>query len=365
MTRKSLGYVRLEWTCPNCQTRNPGPQKTCTSCGMPQPEEVAFEQAAQEELIKDEAEIARAKAGPDIHCHYCGTRNPAGAETCTQCGASLSEGKARASGQVLGAHRTGPAAKVTCPACGTPNEANAPKCVQCGAALGQPKPAAPVTPARSGPAPKSRLGLLGGIGGVVVLLLIVAACVTCFVLYNRTEDVTGQVQAISWTRNITIEELKPVTHEDWHDQVPAGALVGTCTQKIHHTQDDPAPNAQEVCGTPYTLDSGSGHGEVVQDCRYQVYEDWCEYSVDEWQEADKAALSGNDFSPRWPEPRIRPGQREGQREESYEIIFNTEKGQQTFHTRDAKLFAQARIGSRWVLKVNTFNTVTAIEPAGE
>ena len=61
MTRKTVGYVRTEWTCPNCQTRNPGPQKTCTSCGMPQPENVEFEEAGQDELIKDEAELAKAQ----------------------------------------------------------------------------------------------------------------------------------------------------------------------------------------------------------------------------------------------------------------------------------------------------------------
>jgi hypothetical protein len=70
MAKKSLGYVKLEWVCPNCSTRNLGPQKTCTSCGAPQPDNVEFEQAAQAEIIKEQAEIAKAKVGPDIHCHY-------------------------------------------------------------------------------------------------------------------------------------------------------------------------------------------------------------------------------------------------------------------------------------------------------
>ena len=135
MVKKSLGYVRTEWTCPNCQTRNPGPQKTCASCGMPQPDDVKFEQTAQEEIITNEAEIEKAKAGPDIHCYYCGSRNPAGAATCSQCGADLTEGTARKSGDILGGHRQGPAPKITCSACGAENEANASKCGQCGALL--------------------------------------------------------------------------------------------------------------------------------------------------------------------------------------------------------------------------------------
>ena len=101
MTKETLGYVRLEWTCSNCGSKNPGPEKTCGNCGAPQPEDVVFEQPAQEELIADEDAIAQAEAGPDIHCAYCGARNPATAETCSQCGADVKEGEARASGQVL------------------------------------------------------------------------------------------------------------------------------------------------------------------------------------------------------------------------------------------------------------------------
>ena len=94
MARKSLGYVRLVWRCPQCESKVPGPIKVCGNCGFPQPENVAFEQPAQEVFVTDEAELAQAKAGPDIHCFYCDTRNSALRETCTQCGASLIEGQA-------------------------------------------------------------------------------------------------------------------------------------------------------------------------------------------------------------------------------------------------------------------------------
>ena len=38
MTEKSKGFIILEWVCPSCGTRNPGPQQTCSKCGSPQPE---------------------------------------------------------------------------------------------------------------------------------------------------------------------------------------------------------------------------------------------------------------------------------------------------------------------------------------
>jgi len=370
MTRKSLGFVQLEWTCPNCETRNPGPQKVCSNCGMPQPEDVKFEQPAQEKLIEDEAEIAKAKAGPDIHCYYCGSRNPADAETCSQCGAALTEGSARASGEVLGTHRDKPAAKIPCPACGAENEPDAPKCARCGASLVQPKPQEPPPPkAAPAPAAKSRSRLVGIVVGVVLVLLVCAGFITFFVLSNRTEDTAGQVQDCSWTREIDIEALVPVFDENWRDDIPAGADVGQCAEKVHHTESQPTGETREVCGTPYTVDSGSGHGEVVQDCEteeimeeVEIYADWCDYSVDQWQVIDTAALSG-DVNPRWPELRLQTNQREGKRDEGYQFTFRTEDGSYSYTTGNANLFAQCRPGDKWVLKVNTFNAVTGIEPA--
>jgi ribosomal protein L40E len=95
MVKKTVGYVELEWVCPNCEARNRGTRKVCTSCGAAQPDDVEFIQAAEEKLITDEAELAKAKAAPDIHCGYCGARNPSTAEKCSQCGGDLAAGAAR------------------------------------------------------------------------------------------------------------------------------------------------------------------------------------------------------------------------------------------------------------------------------
>jgi hypothetical protein len=93
-----------------------------------------------------------------------------------------------------------------------------------------------------------------------------------------------------------------------------------------------------------------------------VYEDWCEYTVDEWREVDRIELSGSDYQPRWPAARLQAAQREGERDEAYTIVFDTEQGPYTHQTGSVELFNRARIGTRWVLKVNAFNGVTAIEP---
>ncbi len=366
MVKKSLGYVELEWTCPNCSTRNPGPQKTCSSCGMPQPDDVQFEQPAQEKILTDKAKIKKAKAGPDIHCYYCGSRHPGDATTCTQCGADLTAGTKREHGQVLGAHRSKAAAPVNCPACGTSNQADAAKCVQCGSALTQAQPAPPPVPsAEKKPAKKSKGRLFGGLGLAAVGLICCAAAIAFFVLFNRTSDLTGKVDGVSWERAVTIEGLVPVTHEDWHDQLPAESKRGACTAKLRRTVDNPPSggDAKEVCGTPYTVDQGSGHGEVVQDCKYEIYEQFCKYAVDEWREVDKRVEKGTSFTPRWPVFSLADRQREGEREETYTCHFSTEDGKYSYSSSNADLLNSCNVGSRWVLKVNTFNMVTDIEPA--
>ena len=115
MPQETLGYVKLEWTCPKCGVRNPGTEKTCTGCGAPQPQEVKFEQTESQPASQDEALKKIAEAGPDIHCAFCGARNSAGTTVCSQCGADLKEGVRREVGKVVGAYQTGPAKQIACP----------------------------------------------------------------------------------------------------------------------------------------------------------------------------------------------------------------------------------------------------------
>ncbi len=357
MVKKTLGYVRLEWTCPNCESKNPGPNKTCSNCGGAQPEDLEFEQAAQEELVSDEKETERAKAGPDIHCAYCGARNPAGAETCTQCGADVKEGQARAHGKVLGAHRDEPVADVACPSCGALNPATAHECSQCGASMDRPEPEPRKQPAQIRTGGCSPVVL---IAGVVIILLAVFLGIF---LFRPSDDIVGTVEDVSWTRSIAIEGLVPVTYETWVDQIPTEAVVGECTQQVHHTQDSPAPNSEEVCGEPYTVDTGSGYGEVVQDCEYQVYADWCQYQVQEWRQVDEVTLTDHGLNARWPDPQLGVDQRQGAGEESYQILFDTDGETYTYTTRDPAEFSQFQDGSQWILKVNKLGGLVSVEPA--
>jgi ribosomal protein L40E len=355
MAKKTLGYVELEWECPSCHTRNPGSAKTCIQCGAPHPEEAGYQQAAQEKLITDEAKLAAAHAGADIYCGYCGAPNPATAKVCKQCGADLGEGKAATSGQVLGAFHSEAAASVNCPACGASNPATAFKCSQCGAALRserpQPQPEA-LPPGRS----KMLPFLIAGAAALVILVIVLVA------LGSRRTTVIGEVSAMNWRRAVALEALVPVTLEAWADEVPSGAQMGRCRQELYRVQDDPAPGAREVCGTPYVVDKGSGYGEVQQDCRYEIYADRCEYQSTAWRPIAPIVLQGSDSNPVWPAQNLGENQRAAGRSEEYAITFNVDGKSYAYHPTGVEEYLHYSPGSQWRLKVNSFGNVTIEGP---
>lgn len=361
MVRKRLGYVHLQWTCPRCETINLGPNKFCNACGAPQPEDVEFEQRPEEVLIEDEAEIARAKVGPDIHCPYCDARNPGDAKFCGACGGDLTEAEVREAGRVVGAFRDEPAEKILCPACNSPNLATAQRCNNCGASLVVPKPEAPTRK----PVEKAKVRKPARMSGIAILAIVICVAVGIFLVSTllRTEEVVGEVQSVNWTRTIPILGLGPVEYEGWLDEIPADTEIHNCSLEYHHSDDEPSENSIEVCGTPYTVDTGSGYGEVVQDCIYEIYEDWCTYTQYEYVTVDAVTVTGSDRDPYWPQVTMAEGQIEGEGEETYEIVFQTDEGPYTFTTSDFNQFRQFQLNSRWVLNVSTFNDVVSVEPA--
>ena len=356
MARKKIGHVELQWTCPNCASLNPGPEKLCGNCGAPQPKDVEFFQAKRQELISDEGKSAQAEAGPDIHCPYCGARNPANAEICHQCGGDLIEGMKRESGRVVGAFKTGPMSKVACPNCGAENADTAINCDQCGGSL-----AAEIkdtdSPVQIKQPSRNRIWIIAGIA-----VLLILACGIFFFFANRTSESTGIVQDVEWQRSVPIEAIVPVEYKDWQENVPVEGEILICTEEVRYVQSEPAPNSVEICGTPYTVDSGSGFGDVVQDCEYEVYESFCTYTVQEWSVVDTAVLTGNDYSPIWPEPTIGGEQRIGEDwEETYTIIFESGNERYVYSTNDLSLYQEAQIGSEWTLNINTFGNLLSIE----
>jgi DNA-directed RNA polymerase subunit RPC12/RpoP len=356
MTQKTLGYTELEWICKRCQTKNPGTVKVCSNCGAPMAQDDQFELPAEQKLVDDEAKIDAAQKGADIHCPYCGARNAAGTKVCGQCGGDISEGALRQAGKILGAYKEGPAEKIPCPYCGMKVEAGVPRCPNCGGDLSREREAitAPVAVEKQRPA-----WMLALIIGLVVLCL---GSIVAFIIYSsRTTDVRAEVESVNWQRSIEILEEKSVSRSNWLNQLPDEAENISCEDKYRYTQDEPAPKSTEVCGTPYTIDEGSGLGKVVQDCVYEVHDSYCEYTILEWQVVDTLEVQGDDLNPEWPAVKLAEYQRQGDRDEVYTVIFASDGEVYSYTFSDPQLYTLLTDGSQWMLKVNAFGAVTGIE----
>jgi DNA-directed RNA polymerase subunit RPC12/RpoP len=352
MARETIGYSKLEWVCPNCGGKNPGPQKTCTTCGAPQPENVQF-QAPEQDVLVDNSEGEKAKAGTDIHCPYCGTRNAAGTKICSQCGGDLTGASKRVEGQVVGAYQNAPVPEVKCPACGSANPATATRCAQCGAQMAS-SAQAPTEQAKKG----QPIWLF-------IILAVIAICLAfgCFWFFGQSSkrsDLSGTVQSASWLRSIDIEKYGPVSKQDWKDDLPVEATLGSCEWREHHTQDEPADNAEKVCGTPYKVDKGNGYAEVIQDCQYKVKKEYCDYKINAWSKSDEVKKSGSDLNPVWPAPQLSDkNTRLGSKSESYTVVFNVNNKNYEYHP-DAAGFTQFKIGSTWKITVNGFDQIVSV-----
>jgi hypothetical protein len=362
MTQETLGYVKLEWTCPKCGTRNPGPEKTCQSCGAPQPDNVKFEQVEGQQLSQDEALKKIADAGPDIHCPYCGARNPGNAEICVQCGGDLKTGVRREAGQVIGAYQARAVPQIPCPRCATLNPETNLKCANCGAPLTRPLVAAALPEKQAAPFKPSWMMIAAG---ALVLLCLCGLGGWFLSRAFTSENTTGVVQDVAWQTVVQVEELGPVKHQDWQDEIPSNATLGQCVDKVRQTVNSQPSSGDynKVCGTPYTKDTGTGVGQVVQDCQYEVSAPYCEYVVQEWQNVSEETKQGDDYAPLFASPQLASNQRLGDQQTRLIVVFETSQGQYEYTPNSLEEFKLYQVGTQWVLKINGFNQVVGVEPA--
>lgn len=334
-------FLRLVWVCPNCGTRNPGPQRTCTQCGTPQPPDIQFELPGDAEVVTEAGEIEAARRGPDIHCAYCGARNAADRSHCSQCGADLREGQARQAGKALSPSG---GASITCAACGQENAASARFCRSCGAPL-QKKPSGISSP--SPPPPKKRGTALLWLFGCLGLLLVCAGLAALFLI--PTQEVEGVVTQIHWQTTVIVQELVPVRYEDQAGNPPSDAYDVSCQDQT-----------EQVCEEK-TIDLGNGYAQVVRECRDEVKR-FCSYTRDEWQDQQRYILEGNDLSPRYAQPTLSKNQRLKTPQITLKVHFDTPVGEKTYPVSDLSTFQQFLPGSHWRLKLNALGSVIGVQP---
>ncbi len=356
--KRTLGYVENEWTCPNCSTRNKGSVKTCENCGAPQPENVQFDLGADQKLVTDAEKVKAAQSGADIHCGYCGARNPANAETCSQCGADLKEGQAREAGRVMQAPPpSGQPKTITCKNCGTENPGSASVCSNCGSPLprlaqSQMQQQAVATPplTRSGLTPaapitgkkKNTVRNFLIAGGVLACLAVI--CVDALALLVPASTLQGTVTGVHWQTDVPVQEIVPVRHSDEQGGAPSDAYNVSC-----HTE--------ESC-TQKTVDQGNGYSEVVQECNDTQY---CSYTLDEWKTIQTYTLEGDNLRPVYDNPSLASDQQIGDVTEKLAVTFSTEDGAKTYSPGTISEFQQFDIGSTWTLTLNVLGSVISAE----
>ena len=351
--RRTLGYIENEWTCPNCSTRNKGSLKTCENCGAPQPENVQFELGSEKKFVTDEKQVKAAPAGADIHCGFCGARNPATAETCSQCGADLKEGKAREAGRVMQAPPpAGPPKVIKCNNCGTENPGSNSVCSKCGSPLPRVAQAAAIPPAVKPGTPvtgrntnnKRSLFIAGGI--VACLTIVCVAVIGLF--FVPTASVQGTVTDIHWQTNVPVQEVRAVKYNNEKGSPRSGAYDVSCRDESH-----------DVCEQK-TIDKGNGYSEVVEDC-HPVTDQYCSYTVDEWQTIQTYTLEGNDLQPVFDNPNVASDQRIGDQTDEFTVTFSTDKGDKTYTPDTITEYQQFDIGTTWTLKMNLVGGVVGVE----
>jgi ribosomal protein L40E len=353
-SRRTLGYIQNEWTCPNCNTRNKGAVKACENCGAPQPENVQFELPSEQKLVTDEASLKAAQAGADIHCGFCGTRNPATAETCSQCGADLTQGKAREAGRLMPAPPPSQQPKVIkCDNCGTENPSSSSLCSKCGSPLPKLAPPAIAPQAAAGAGagkltgPKKTNWLL--IGGILAAVAICCAVIGALLLFP-SKSVQATVVDVHWQTSVPLQEIRAVDHSSERGSPPSDAYNVSCRDE-----------SQEVCEQK-TVDKGNGYSEVVEECHTET-EQYCSYTVDEWTTIQTYTLDGNDLRPIYESPNISNGQRMGDESEKLTVTFMKEDGERETYSPDTvSEFQQFSIGSTWTLKMNPLGGVVRVEP---
>lgn len=182
-----MGY----WDCPSCsKKKNLGPEAQCAQCGRPRGPNIPFYTDDSAPVIEDPELVARARAGADWKCKYCGTDNRAGHIHCANCGAGPDGSTAR---------------KETFTALAAPAKK--------GMSLGV---------------------ILGIIGAVVALLGLVI-----YFAFVRTKPTEVTVAEITWVKTREVLQDVVVEKSDWKDAVPSDAKqVRSETKKRTKTVQD-------------------------------------------------------------------------------------------------------------------------------
>jgi hypothetical protein len=345
------------WDCPQCgRQRNRGPEKFCGGCGAPRGPEVRFYLPEDAAEVTDAQALEQAKAAPDWICSYCEADNPARNDFCSGCGASKEGTQAR---PVVEHRFDAPAVP----------------------------PPLPSAPSKLSPGLKKGCGL--GCLGLLALVIL-------FAILGRPREKDLTVSGHHWVRTIAVEELRPVTEQAWEGEVPSAARLLGSSNEVHHvdriqtgTRTQTRTVSERVqTGTERvkvgTRDLGNGYFEDVYEDRpvyetrereetYQepvyiekpVYRKRYRYQIEKWVPDREARNEGQGTAAAWPDPKLAGKQREGGRQEVYEVFFTDPKGKQArYRAPNEQVWRSFEEGRTYKGKVKSDGEVVEIQGGG-
>src|SRR5690606_6537994 len=158
------------------------------------------------------------------------------------------------------------------------------------------------------------------IGGIIAAVAICCVAIAALFLFP-SRSVEATVVDTYWQTMVPVQEIRAVDYHNEPGSPPANAYDVSCRNE-----------SRDVC-EPRTLDRGNGYSEVVEECHTETQQ-YCSYTVDEWQTIQTYTLEGHDLFPIYESPTISSGQRLGQESEDLTVVFRTEDGQQQTYSPD-------------------------------
>jgi hypothetical protein len=316
-----MGY----WDCPACnRKRIEGPQATCPQCGIPRGPTIQFYTDDNAPVVEDPELVARARAGADWHCRFCGADNRAGHIDCQQCGAGP-DGTKRRQEQFI-------------PQGGAPQQG----------------------------APKKKSNAL-----LILLSVFAVLGLGIWFLFFRTTALMVTVESATWVKTLPYEELKNQRSEAWADEVPKGA------REISRTTRDRTKEVQDGVEKVKVGKKNLGNGmfeDVFEErpklVKKKVSEPWVTYEVEKWVDGEPRKTKSTDGKEppnptvaEGPKVRVKNGKQEldldlrGNNGKTYDYTIDM-----TLHESKAETVRMYRVGQKFKAQVTTAGTVKSLEP---
>jgi hypothetical protein len=323
------------WDCRFCgQKKLLGlTHRHCPNCGAPQDADARYFPSDEDKIPAKQHEYY----GTDVRCAHCGVANSRNSKHCAGCGAPLERAAEVSKRQDQVDAGTGFSAD---------SSTRAKQEHEAALAVDHDEVPAGV--------PKKGSGMRTALKAGCLLVLVAIAAVVAIMLWKKTGGV--EVVGHMWKREIDVERYGPVSDSAWCDQMPFSAHGVSRRKEVR--SHDRVEDGQD-CHTR-RVDRGNGTFSEQQECtpRYRdepVYSDRCYFTIDRWTKSRAATAEGSSTgdAPRWPETSLsRPGscegcEREGQRHETYTVMFRDDGAQDHPCDFDEQRWASFSDGSRW------------------